>query len=459
MAVQRPLYFDLATAGWKRQDPAVDSYDAASFVSLGLATLTGAAGIKLDIQAHASDGASQSVVRLRSTGGATLATLAADGTWDAVALKLGGVAISSGTQILETAIADGTVLARVGGSETITGTWSFNNPVTLGTPTALGHAATKAYADASKLVKDKDLATPPGSPATGDRYIVAASPTGAWVGHANEVAEWNGSAWFFTVPSKGHFVHVEDETTFYAYNGTAWGALGTLASSSTAPQTTTVYATTSTITFAQGGGTLGTSLASTTDRLAMKIGGVEAFVAGPSPEGGSLQRALVGAQFEWTNGVSEANRNIGTIANPTNELRVIQVDFISTGHVLSGRLTAKDTGAIATSGILVVDRFVNMALSVLSNSGDTVVTPGSSPAIVHITNTAAPRTVTLNVPADPGMLGTIQVVKDASGGAGTNNITVSPAGGKLIDGAASKVINSNYGAMRLYWDGTNWFTI
>ena len=28
--------------------------------------------------------------------------------------------------------------------------------------------------------KDKDLSTPPGSPAAGDVYIVAASPTGAW---------------------------------------------------------------------------------------------------------------------------------------------------------------------------------------------------------------------------------------------------------------------------------------
>lgn len=49
--------------------------------------------------------------------------------------------------IAESQITDGSILARVGGSETITGAWSFSNPVTVGTPTAGGHAATKTYVD------------------------------------------------------------------------------------------------------------------------------------------------------------------------------------------------------------------------------------------------------------------------------------------------------------------------
>jgi len=36
-------------------------------------------------------------------------------------------------------------------------------------------------------IKDRDLTAPPGSPADGDCYIVAASPTGAWSGKAGKI--------------------------------------------------------------------------------------------------------------------------------------------------------------------------------------------------------------------------------------------------------------------------------
>lgn len=48
------------------------------------------------------------------------------------------------------------------------------------------------------------LVAPPGSPATGDRYFVAGSGSGAWAGHGQELAEWDGSAWTFrTFPFGG----------------------------------------------------------------------------------------------------------------------------------------------------------------------------------------------------------------------------------------------------------------
>lgn len=50
--------------------------------------------------------------------------------------------------IAETQVTNGTLLARVADNETITGTWSFNNPITVGTPTAASHATTKSYVDA-----------------------------------------------------------------------------------------------------------------------------------------------------------------------------------------------------------------------------------------------------------------------------------------------------------------------
>lgn len=44
------------------------------------------------------------------------------------------------------------------------------------------------------LVNDKDLAVPPGAPAEGDRWMVAASPTGARAGRAAQIALWRDGA-------------------------------------------------------------------------------------------------------------------------------------------------------------------------------------------------------------------------------------------------------------------------
>jgi len=44
---------------------------------------------------------------------------------------------------------------------------------------------------------DGILNTPPGSPASGDEYLVGDTPTGAWGGHPGEFAEWSGAAWTF----------------------------------------------------------------------------------------------------------------------------------------------------------------------------------------------------------------------------------------------------------------------
>jgi hypothetical protein len=37
-------------------------------------------------------------------------------------------------------------------------------------------------------VKDRDLTTPPASPANGDRYLVPAAATGVWAGKTNQIA-------------------------------------------------------------------------------------------------------------------------------------------------------------------------------------------------------------------------------------------------------------------------------
>jgi hypothetical protein len=72
-------------------------------------------------------------------------------------------------------------------------------------------------------VLDKDLTTPPASPATTARYIVAAGATGAWLGQDGNIAFILGDAWAFLTPRNGWQVRVVDESERYEWSGSAWG--------------------------------------------------------------------------------------------------------------------------------------------------------------------------------------------------------------------------------------------
>lgn len=80
-------------------------------------------------------------------------------------------------------------------------------------------------------VDDRAIDTPPGSPSIGDRVIVGSSPTGDFVGHAGEIAQWSGSAWTFTTPKQGMIVYVKDEGEPYKQTSSAtpwvWGKVDT----------------------------------------------------------------------------------------------------------------------------------------------------------------------------------------------------------------------------------------
>lgn len=73
-------------------------------------------------------------------------------------------------------------------------------------------------------VLDDDLATPPGSPTDGARYLVAGSPTGAWSGQAGKIAAWQDGAWSFLTPREGWLLWIADEDVLVVYNGSAWVA-------------------------------------------------------------------------------------------------------------------------------------------------------------------------------------------------------------------------------------------
>ena len=59
-----------------------------------------------------------------------------------------------------------------------------------------------------------------------------------------------------------------------------------------------------------------------------------------------------------------------------------------------------------------------------------------------------------NLPASPET-GRRYTIKDGKGDAAANNITITPAAG-TIDGAATSVINVNFGRATVAYNGTQW---
>ena len=73
----------------------------------------------------------------------------------------------------------------------------------------------------------------------------------------------------------------------------------------------------------------------------------------------------------------------------------------------------------------------------------------------NLVDTSAARTLTLPAASN----GRIVRIKDSTGQANTNNITVNTPGAETIDGAASLTISSDYQFVALISDGTNWFIV
>jgi hypothetical protein len=90
---------------------------------------------------------------------------------------------------------------------------------------AYGTIPPMSLSDPFAIIRVEDArASPPGSmPGAGTAYIVAASPTGAFVGHVGEVARSNGAAYEFIVPGEGSTVYRKDLGVHYTYRSGAWG--------------------------------------------------------------------------------------------------------------------------------------------------------------------------------------------------------------------------------------------
>lgn len=118
---------------------------------------------------------------------------------------------------------------------------------------------------------------------------------------------------------------------------------------------------------------------------------------------------------------------------------------------------------LAVDGDIIVSGTISGSITLkrVSFSATTTTEVLGAASLYACTDTAAARTLTISTStiALGSTTNALQItVKDESGGAGTNNITITPESG-TIDGQSSVVITADYGDISMYSDGTNLYTI
>jgi hypothetical protein len=98
-------------------------------------------------------------------------------------------------------------------------------------------------------------------------------------------------------------------------------------------------------------------------------------------------------------------------------------------------------GTTIPNSLLPISGSVSIKRTTVADANYTIL---STDYLIVYTSLTTGRTVTL--PTAVSITGREYIIKDEAGTAGTNNITVATTGGQTIDGAANKVINTNYGA-------------
>lgn len=289
-------------------------------------------------------------------------------------------------------------------------------------------------------------------PSTGDRYLINGTGAGAWTGQNNNIAEWNGSAWDFTTPTAGTFVASDAEPTLlYNFGGASWStknfesttASGFLSKTGFDIQLTNLNsshviignagnAATSTDTSA-----VGDVQASTTNGLEVKSGAIDndninasAAIDLTKLAATTASRALVSNASGFIVASNVTDTEINFLDGVTSNIQT-QIDDLQTD---------------VNTKAVIADVF-----SVNSTSGTASLTANET----YIVNTSG-GIATLTLPA--AATDVFVRVKD-NGNANTNNITVQTPGAETIDGQATDIIDSDFGAVNYVSDGTNWYKL
>lgn len=129
-------------------------------------------------------------------------------------------------------------------------------------------------------------------------------------------------------------------------------------------------------------------------------------------------------------------------------------NFVNSGTGINSGNFTNSPGALMllqSGSSLVIDGTLSYNTRAIS-SNYTVDASGSD--LVLLVSTAAAHTITLPAPT----AGRIIEIKDSTGSAQTNNITLAPHASETIDGSSgSRTLAINFGTWKLVSDGTNWF--
>ena len=138
------------------------------------------------------------------------------------------------------------------------------------------------------------------------------------------------------------------------------------------------------------------------------------------------------------------------------DLQVNGGDITSTSSTLNIGTSVTDLNLSSSSGTTTINNnLTNLKLSVSDVIGSTS-SYNSNQVIVLVSPLSE---LTLTIDSTLNVSGKILIIKDKIGNAGTFNIIVKPEDATIaIDSMGTATINSNYGVVRLFSNGTQWYT-
>lgn len=135
---------------------------------------------------------------------------------------------------------------------------------------------------------------------------------------------------------------------------------------------------------------------------------------------------------------------------------------VNSVHVVSGDLFYTNGSGVAvqvtSGGSIVSSPATFQTLNFTSINSNLTIGPSDTFVFIAV-DTSASRTIDLPLASSVSQ-GRVYAVKDASGSANDNPITIDTQGSDLIDGASSYEFDSNYGAVWFITDGSsNWYRL